>query len=172
MWEGLCDFMRKGVYAGSFDPPTLGHMWIIDRGIRMFDELVLAVGVNPDKRSLFTIDERLEMLREITKGHRNIKVDSYENQFLVNYAKSINANYILRGIRSYKDYEYENGIRKINEDIDKEVTTVFLMPPEEVCGISSSLVKGLIGPEGWEKVVQKYVPRYVYRKLLDKNPGA
>jgi pantetheine-phosphate adenylyltransferase len=160
--------MRKAVYAGSFDPPTNGHLWMIEKGAEMFDELVLAVGINPKKKGMFTVEERLEMLKAIQKGHRNVRLASFENEFLVRYARSIGAKYILRGIRSYKDYEYEDGIRQVNEDIDRDVLTVFLMPPSEVANISSSLVKSMVGPRGWENEVKRYVPDYVYKELLKK----
>ena len=159
---------RKCVYAGSFDPPTNGHMWMIENGSRLFDELVLAIGTNPEKKSMFSVSERLGLLRDLSKHYGNITVGSYQNQFLMHYAKSIGAKYVLRGIRSYKDYEYESGIKRINDSISSSVTTVFLMPPDELSHISSSIVKGLIGPSGWEDVVEHYVPRSVYSELLKR----
>ncbi len=158
----------KGVYAGSFDPPTNGHMWMIRHGAAMFDELVLAIGVNPSKKSMFSVQERERMLKEMTKGYKNVKVTSFNNQYLVRYSKSINADYMLRGIRSYKDYEYENGLRQVNEDIDEGILTVFLMPSVDVSKVSSSFVKGLVGPKGWEDAVKKYVPPVVFKALLAK----
>jgi len=159
----------KGIYAGSFDPPTNGHLWMFEQGASLFDDFVVAVGINPDKKYAFSIQERLEMLREITKRHRNVSVETFENQFLVNYAKKIGAGYIVRGIRSEGDYEFERGMRHINSDLNPDITTVFLMPPREIAEVSSSLVKGLIGPEGWRDVVGKYVPDVVYAKLLERN---
>ena len=95
-------------------------------------------------------------------------MDSFENQFLVNYAESVQAAYILRGIRSESDYEYERAMRNINGDLNPNIVTIFLMPPREIAEISSSLVEGLVGPDGWEKIVEKYVPKPVYEKFLDK----
>lgn len=158
----------KGVYAGSFDPPTNGHLWMIRHGSGMFDELVLAIGQNPSKKSMFSIPQRERMLREMTKSYKNVKVTSFNNQYLVRYSRSINADYMLRGIRSYKDYEYEYGLRQINEDIDNGILTVFLMPPADVAKVSSSFVKGLVGPKGWEEVVKRYVPHVVFKQLLKK----
>ncbi|MHB1829790.1 MAG: pantetheine-phosphate adenylyltransferase [Candidatus Micrarchaeaceae archaeon] len=158
----------KGVYAGSFDPPTNGHLWMIKHGAGMFDELVLAIGVNPSKKSMFSVPEREKMLKEMTKDYKNVKVTSFNNQYLVRYSRSINADYMLRGIRSYKDYEYENGIRQVNEDIDEGILTVFLMPSADVSKVSSSFVKGLVGPKGWEEVVKRYVPPVVYKGILAK----
>ena len=159
----------KGIYAGSFDPPTNGHLWMFEEGAALFDDFIVAVGINPDKKYTFSINERLEMLREITKKHENITLDTFENQFLVNYAKNIGANYVLRGIRSEQDYGFERSMRHINGDLNPDITTIFLMPPREISEVSSSLVKGLIGPEGWRNIVRKYVPEVVYNKLLEKN---
>ena len=95
-------------------------------------------------------------------------MDSFGNQFLVNYAESVGAGYILRGIRSESDYEYERVMRNINSDLNPNIVTVFLMPPREIAEISSSFVERLVGPDGWEKIVEKYVPEAVYEKFLDK----
>jgi len=160
--------MKKGVYAGSFDPPTNGHLWMIEQGARLFDEVIVAIGINPDKKYTFSLNERVEMLRNITEKCQNITVDSFENQFLVNYAESVQAGYILRGIRSESDYEYERAMRNINGDLNPNIVTIFLMPPREIAEISSSFVEGLVGPDGWEKIVEKYVPKPVYEKFLDK----
>jgi len=160
--------MKKGVYAGSFDPPTNGHLWMIQQGATLFDELIVAIGINPEKKYTFSLDERFEMLKEITKRCQNTEVDTYENQFLVNYASSVGACYILRGIRTEGDYENERGMRNINSDLNPNILTVFLMPPREISEITSSFVKGLIGPEGWEKIIQKYIPEPIHEKFLEK----
>jgi pantetheine-phosphate adenylyltransferase len=99
--------MRRAVYAGSFDPITLGHLWMVERGGELFDELVVAIGVNPDKKYLFPLADRMAMLRESTSHCVNLKVASYENMFLVNYARQVGATFILRGIRNEQDYAYE-----------------------------------------------------------------
>jgi pantetheine-phosphate adenylyltransferase len=163
---GMDAKLRRAVYAGSFDPPTNGHMWMISQGAALFDELVVAVGINPDKRCMFTTEERLLMLREMTKDLKNVKVTSFGNKFLMHYAKSIDASFILRGIRNANDYHYESGIQLVNENIEKGIGTVVLMPPPDIGLISSSLIKGLLGPEGWQKVVKRYVPDCVYDELL------
>jgi len=160
--------MKKGIYAGSFDPPTNGHLWMIEQGAKLFDVLIVAIGTNPDKKYTFSLETRVEMLRDIIKPYRNTKVDTFENQFLVNYAKSAGASYILRGIRSENDYEYERVMRHLNSDLNPDILTVFLMPPREITEISSSFVKGLVGPEGWEKLVEKYVPEPVCEKFFEK----
>ena len=155
-----------GVYAGSFDPLTLGHLWMIEQGARLFDRLIVAVGINPEKRCAFPLDERLDMLRESTKSIRNVSVESFENTYLIHYAQSVNATHILRGIRSVADYEFERTMRNINSALDSTICTLFLMPPRDIAEISSSMVRGLIGPAGWKALVRKYVPVPVYRRLV------
>jgi pantetheine-phosphate adenylyltransferase/8-oxo-dGTP diphosphatase len=160
--------MRKAVYAGSFDPITNGHLWMIKEGVRLFDELVVVVGVNPEKQPTFPVEERLSMVRDSVRTYPNIRVESFDRQFLVKYTQSIGAQYILRGIRNQGDYEYERGIHHVNSDLCPEVVTVFLMPPREIAEVSSGLVKALIGPEGWETVVRQYVPGAAYSLLMKK----
>jgi pantetheine-phosphate adenylyltransferase len=157
---------RLGVYAGSFDPLTIGHVWMIEEGVKMFDSLVVAIGINPDKHYKFSLTERLDMLRESLEKYRNVSVTSFSNRYLIDYAQSIKATHILRGIRSATDYEYERAMRNINGDLDPAICTVFLMPPRDIAEVSSSMVRGLVGPNGWQKVVKTYVPGPVYRRLL------
>ena len=154
------------VYAGSFDPLTVGHMWMIEAGVRLFGQLTVAIGVNPAKHSTFTLEERLEMLRASTKQLRGVRATSFGNQYLIDYARDIGATHILRGIRSPSDFEFERVMRNINGDLDAAVTTVFLMPPRDIAEVSSSMVRGLIGPKGWRRVVRQYVPVAVYSRLI------
>lgn len=158
--------MNKAVYAGSFDPITNGHLWMIEEGARLFGTLVVAIGTNPDKTYTFDLESRLEMLRGCIHHLDNVTVDVFENQYLVNYAQEIHARYILRGVRDSKDYAYERGMRHINADLQPAITTSFLIPPRELAEVSSSFVKGLIGPVGWQDVVKRYVPQHVYREIL------
>lgn len=133
---------------------------------KLFDELIVAIGVNPDKKNTYTVAQRIDMLAKITQPYDNVRVDSFENQFLVNYANSVQADFIVRGIRSNSDYEYERAIRHINADLQPTIQTVFLMPPREITEISSTMVKGLVGVNGWETVVRRYVPQPVYDMML------
>jgi len=158
---------RLGVYAGSFDPPTIGHLWMIEEGIRLFDELIVAVGVNPDMKYTFTLEARIEMLRDSTKKFPNVRVTSFSNRYLIHYAQSIGASHILRGIRTESDYEYERSMRNINGDLDAKICTIFLMPPRGIAEVSSSMVRGLVGPAGWKKIVRKYLSDSVYQKFLE-----
>ena len=132
----------------------------------MFDRLVVAVGVNPEKRYTFSLEERLALLRTSLKEFRNVSVATFSNRYLIDYAQSIGASHILRGIRSASDYEFERTMRNINGDLDRSICTVFLMPPRDIAEVSSSMVKGLVGPKGWQRVVRKYVPDAVYRRFL------
>ena len=160
---------RTGVYAGSFDPITNGHLWMIEQGARLFDQLVVTVGINPEKKYTFTLDERLAMLRESIESIPNVSVTTFSNRYLIHYAQSINTSHILRGIRSVSDYEFERTMRNINGDLDSGICTVFLMPPRNIAEVSSSMVKGLVGPRGWRRVVRKYVPEPVYRHLIKRR---
>jgi len=161
---------RLGVYAGSFDPLTVGHLWMIEQGVLLFDRLVVGIGTNVEKRYTFTTEERLGMLRDSLKSFRNVSVVSFANRYLIDFAQSLGATHVLRGIRSESDYEYERTMRYINGDLDGAICTVFLMPPRDIAEVSSSMVKGLVGPKGWQKVVRKYVPKPVYTRLLKPGP--
>lgn len=157
--------MKKAVYAGSFDPPTNGHLWMIQRGLEIFDTVVVAVGSNPSKSYTFTIPERIDLLKESIPSCERLYFDNFDDKYLVDYAESVGADCILRGIRSAADYEYERVMRAINGDLKPQIQTIFLMPPREIAEVSSSMVKGLIGPEGWEDTVRRYVPEPVFKKL-------
>lgn len=161
--------MRRAVYAGSFDPITLGHLWMIEQGCALFDELIVAIGVNADKRYMFSLEDRMEMLRECTARFPNVKIASFENMFLVRYAEQIGASFILRGIRNEQDYGYERGMRYVNEELDAKVKSIFLIPPRELVEVSSSFVKGLVGPAGWEQVLAKYVPAAVFQRFVKQQ---
>jgi pantetheine-phosphate adenylyltransferase len=161
--------MRTAVYAGSFDPPTNGHLWMIERGMEMFDQLIVAIGSNPSKSYSFSVDERLELLRKSTKASDRLTIAHFDNRYLVDYAKKMDAKYILRGIRSPNDYEYERVMRHINSDMAPDITTVFLMPPRDIAELSSNMIKGLTGPVGWEETVRRYVPAPVFSALAARG---
>jgi len=161
---------KLAVYAGSFDPVTNGHLWMIERGADLFDELIVAVGVNPDKRKyLFSIEERVGMILLLTEKFSNVRVETFEEDFLPFYAQSVGAQFLLRGIRSESDYEQERMRRYVNDDINPDIMPVFLMPSRGTAEISSSMVKGLIGPKRWEEVAGKYVPQVVFDKLREAH---
>lgn len=166
---------RKAVYAGSFDPPTNGHLWMIQQASRLFDEVVVAVGTNPQKRSSFPTDIRLAMFRDMTHDLSNISVGSLGSMYLVDFAANVGADYMLRGIRNGSDVAFEAVLRHINADIARRagptsaIESVFLMPPRELIEVSSSMVKSLVGPTGWERTVAAYVPPHVLARLIGRR---
>ncbi|MHC5056854.1 MAG: pantetheine-phosphate adenylyltransferase [Planctomycetota bacterium] len=168
----MADTKRKAVYPGSFDPPTNGHLYVIREGARLFDELVVAVGTNPDKRYSFGVGERAEILREAVSDLPNVTVAEMGNVFLVDFARSAGASHVLKGMRDEADFRLERTMRNVNADIAADVATVFVMPPREMADVSSSFVKGLVGPEGWERVVARYVPPAVVEALARLAPAA
>jgi pantetheine-phosphate adenylyltransferase len=160
---------HTALYAGTFDPLTNGHLWMIEQGASLFSRLTVAIGVNARKRPLFSLEDRLTMLRNAVSHLPNVTVSHFENQYLIRHAERINARFILRGIRDGKDYEYERAMRNINGDLNDAVTTICLMPPRSMAEISSSTVKELIGPDGWEDVVKQYVPFAVFEQLTEAH---
>ena len=156
------------IYPGSFDPTTNGHLDLIERGSRLFDHLVVAVLTNMEKEPLFTLEERVAMLREATAGMANVSVDTFGG-LLVDYAMRKKARAILRGIRAFSDYEYELQMALMNRQLQPELETVFLTPAEAYSYISSRLVKeifqhggsvkGLVPPVVEEKLHQKVFPK-------------
>ncbi len=157
------------VYAGSFDPPTNGHVWMIEKAATLFDRLIVAAADNPEKRYDFPLEQRLAWLRGVCERFGNVEVARIENQFLAHFARDRGARFAVRGIRDEDDYQYERGMRYVNSDLNEDLTTVFLMPPRELCQISSSFVKGMVGPNGWEDVVRRYVPASVFSSLRAKG---
>lgn len=154
------------VYAGSFDPPTNGHVWMIERGARLFDRLIVAVAQNPEKAYTFPLGQRLGWLEEVCKPWANVEVADIKNRFLARYASDVGAGHILRGIRDEEDYRYERGMRYINSDLNPDLQTVFMMPPRGLGQVSSSFVRTMVGPEGWQPIVKGYVPACVYPDMV------
>lgn len=159
---------KCAIYAGSFDPVTNGHLWVIKQSCRLFDQVIVAIGDNPNKSYLFSAEERLEMLESLSEEFPNVSFEILGNKYLARYAQEKNIPFLIRGIRSNQDFEYEKGMAHINNNIAPEIETIYLIPPLTITQISSSMVKGLVGPEGWEDSVKKYVPRGVM-KLLKKK---
>ncbi len=128
------------ISSGSFDPITLGHLDIIKRGAKVFDEVYVVVLNNSSKKPFFSVEERLDLIREATKDIPNVKVDSHSG-LLVEYAKMRNANAILRGLRAVSDFEYEMQITSMNRKLDENIETFFIMTNNQYSFLSSSIVK-------------------------------
>jgi pantetheine-phosphate adenylyltransferase len=154
------------IYPGSFDPVTNGHLDLIDRGTKIFDHLIVAVLRNPEKDPLFSLQERLEMLREVTRPWANVEVDVFDG-LLVDYVRRRKATVILRGIRAISDYEYELQMALMNRKLEPQIETVFMMPAETYSYLSSRLVReiALLGGS-----IQGLVPPAVEQRLRTKVP--
>ena len=157
--------MKIAVYPGSFDPLTSGHMDLIERSARLFDRVIVAILTNPDKVPLFTVDERLESLRE-NAGARfpNVEIDVFSG-LLVDYAALKHANVIVRGIRAISDYEYEFQMALMNRRLEPRIETVFMMPAENYSYLSSRLVKEIARLGG---SITGLVPESVERRLKER----
>ena len=159
--------MKKiAVYPGSFDPITNGHVDIIKRGLRMFDELIVLVAYNPNKKAIFTVEEREEMIREVIRDCRNVRVDNFDG-LLVDYVRGAGANVILRGLRALSDFEYEFQLALINRRLNRDVETVFLMTGYKWFYTSSKIINEAASLGG---SVKGLVPEIVYLKLQEKYP--
>jgi pantetheine-phosphate adenylyltransferase len=156
---------KIAVCAGSFDPPTEGHLNIIRRGLQLFDKVIVAVAVNSQKKSTFTTAERISLLKELLKDEKDVEVDSFEDRLLVDYARDKKATVILRGLRTVQDYEYEFQMALANKQIAPEIETVFMMTDQQFSHLSSSLSKEIIHLGGPGKGI---VPPLVEQKLKQK----
>ena len=155
---------KIAIVPGSFDPITYGHIDIINRSAELFDEVIVAILVNPDKKYLFTLEEREEMINESIKDFNNVKVDSFSG-LLVNYAKKVNSTVIVRGLRAVSDFEYEMQLTFMNKALDDNIETFYMMANKQYSFISSSIVKGV---SGFGADLSKFVPKHVEEKLEKK----
>jgi len=152
------------VYPGSFDPITYGHLDLIQRALRIFDRIIVAVASNTFKKSLFSIEERMEMIRESLKEYPNVSIDSFQG-LLVKYAREQKARAILRGLRAVTDFEYEFQLAMMNRRLEPEVETVFLMTGMRWVFLSSSILKEAAVHGG---DIEGMVPEIVVKKLKEK----
>ncbi len=155
--------MRVAIYPGSFDPLTNGHLSLIQRGMEMFDRLVVAIVVNPKKTPLFTMEERRQLIREAVPDER-VEVDHFEG-LLVEYARRRGINVLLRGLRAVSDFDYEFQMANMNRKLAPKVETVFMMTGEDYFYISSQLVREVAGYGG---SVKGLVPPNVLAKMIDR----
>lgn len=164
--------MRRAIYPGSFDPVTHGHLDIIERGCKLFDEIIIGILVNPEKQPFFSVEERQEMLNEvvhdITQGGCKVRVDSFSG-LLVNYAVAQQADVIVRGIRAISDYEYELQMALMNRRLEPGIETVFMMPAETYSYVSSRLVKEVFQLGG---TIAGLVPPLIEKRMKEKMKQA
>ena len=156
--------MKRAVYPGSFDPITFGHLDIIERSAKMVDELVIAVLRNSAKNSLFSLEERVNMIREMTKDIPNVRVESFDG-LLVDYMSQIGANTIIRGLRAVTDFEYELQLAQINHVQNEEIETVFLITNLKYSYLSSTIVKEIASYGG---DISKFVPAELIDRIYAK----
>jgi len=155
---------RIAVYPGSFDPITYGHLDIIERGLKVFDKIIIAVARNSEKKSLFTIEERIALINEATGNDPRVETDTFEG-LLVDYVTGKDAKVILRGLRAVSDFEYEFQIAQMNHNLQNEVETLFMMTSVPYGYLSSSIVKEVASLNG---PVESLVPPVVRKALADK----
>lgn len=156
---------RIAVCPGSFDPLTLGHVDIIERAARLYDRVVVAVLINPDKRPLFSVEERVAILGEVFAGRGNVSVDAFEG-LLVDYARQKQASVIVRGLRSVTDFEYELPMALMNRHLAPDIETTFLMPAAQYTHISSRLIREVFGLGG---PIDGLMPPLVEARLLARR---
>ena len=158
---------RRAIYPGSFDPITMGHLDIIERSARLFDEVIVAVLLNVEKNPMFSTEERVEMIEQAAAPCKNVRVGTFEG-LLVHYAVEQNAQVIVRGIRAVSDYEYELQMALMNRRLEPTVETVFLMAAEEYSYLSSRLTKEVFKLGG---SIAGLVPESVERRMREKQGG-
>ncbi len=166
-----------GICAGSFDPITNGHVWLIEKSAALVDKLYVAVGVNPSKKYTFNDTNRLGMVHDVLIGSLSqslfsrIEVIELKNELLINKAIELNATHLVRGIRDTKDFEYERQVQLVNSKIAPHIESVFLITPPQLSEVSSSTVKGLVGYKGWEDIVKQYVHPVVFNAFVSMQNG-
>lgn len=153
--------MRRAIYPGSFDPVTNGHLDVIERARKLFDEVIVAVAHNDEKQPLFSLEERLELLRETVGRIANVRIAEFQS-LLVDFAKAQNAGAVIRGLRAVSDFEFEFQMALMNRKLDAAVETIFLMPKEEYTYLSSRIVKEIARLGG---DISSFVPVCVAKAL-------
>ena len=156
--------MKIAIYPGTFDPVTNGHLDILERALKLFDKVVIAIAHNSSKNPLFHEDERLALLRATTKNHDNVEVDSFSG-LLVDYAAKRGATTIIRGLRAISDFEYEFQMALMNRALNDQIETVFLMPKEELTYLNSTIIRNIAMLHG---DVSQFVPPLVAKALREK----
>ena len=155
--------MKKAIFPGTFDPFTLGHLDILNRSKLIFDEVIIGIGKNSDKKSMFSVEDRIRFIESVAAESDNIKVMSYEG-LTIDFCKSVNANFIVRGVRNNGDFEFEKAIARTNRLLSK-IETVFLLTSAQTSFISSSIVRELIENNGDYK---ELIPKNISKILLNR----
>lgn len=156
--------MKIGLYPGSFDPVTNGHLDIIERGRKIFDKLYVVISINPAKKTIFTLDERLELLKESLKEYDNVEVIS-STKLTVDCAKEVGAKFMLRGLRAVSDFEYELQLSALNKTLNPEIESIFVMSTNEYSFVSSTTIKEIARFKG---DLSQFVPKCVEKALIEK----
>ena len=158
--------MKKiAIFPGSFDPITIGHVDVVKRAAKVFDEIVVAIGVNTQKKYLFDLEERTNWIKKVFANETNVRVETYQG-LTVNFCKEIGANYIIRGIRSSADFEYEKTIAQLNQMMHAEVETFLILSSPELSAISSTIVREIIiGKGDVSKFIQHEICEAVIKSL-------
>lgn len=154
--------MKKiAVFPGSFDPITIGHADIVRRALPLFDEIIIAIGSNSQKQTLFPLNQRINWIKTVFKGEKKVKVEAYEG-LTVNFCEKKKANYLLRGIRSSADFEYEKTIAHLNHDMLPQLETILILSRPELSSISSTIVREIIRGKG---KIGKFVPKEIVKNF-------
>ncbi|NOX90844.1 MAG: pantetheine-phosphate adenylyltransferase [Calditrichaeota bacterium] len=155
---------KIAIYPGTFDPITLGHIDIIERSSKLFDKVIVIIAINPSKKPLFNVDERMEMIFNAIKPFPNVSVEKFDG-LVVDFAKRVKAKVIIRGLRAITDFEYEFQMALMNRQLADDITTVFLMPHEKFTYLNSTIIKNVANFGG---NIEKFVTKFVEKKLIEK----
>jgi pantetheine-phosphate adenylyltransferase len=155
---------KVGIYPGSFDPITYGHLDILERGLQLFDTVIIAIAYNITKQGLFTVEERKELIRQSVKGNGRVTVDSFEG-LLVDYVKQVKARFVIRGLRAMSDFEYEFQMASMNRNLNSGMDTVFMMTSKDYFFVSSRTIKEVASFGG---AIKECVPAVVEEALKRK----
>ncbi len=155
---------RIAVYPGSFDPITYGHMDILTRGLQLFDKVIVAIANNIEKKSLFTVEEKKELIRQSINGNPNVLIDSFDG-LLVDYVRKVNAPIVIRGLRAMSDFEYEFQMASMNRNLNPEMDTIFMMTSKDYFFVSSRTIKEVAAFQG---SIGEFVPPVVEQRLRER----
>ncbi len=148
---------RIAVFPGSFSPFTIGHQSIIDRALSLFDKIIIGIGINSEKNQYFSIEERMQWIKDVYTNNPKVIVKFYEG-LTVDFCKKENAEFIIRGIRDSRDFKFEKNIAQTNHDLDSNIETIFLITPPEISHISSTIIRDIIKNGG---NVSKFIPKQI-----------